>query len=160
MWFIHLPMSIFSWIADLLLRPISPFRLYPILGDYGSVAWRLGRLGMDIEQTAMRTLPQDEVVEMQKDGLFRSGVIPPEPYSHLDYKYPAYPNQKPDCVPPRLGCIAILPQDEHEKEEERAIFVNSDVIFRGMKAEGSSVTGGGNGPPNPPDSSVGPAVFC
>eukprot|EP00903_Cladosiphon_okamuranus_P008292 g7979.t1 len=160
MWFVHLWMSIFSRVADLMLCPISPFRLQPILGDYGSVAWRMGRHRMDIEQEPMTKLLREKVDEMKKDGLFHGGVIPHHPYSHLGCKFLAHPAPKPECVPPRLGCIAIVPRDEHEHEQERALFVNSDLVLRGMKAEGSGVTGGGNGPPKAPDGSTGPAVFC
>ena len=161
-WLVHLWMAIFARIADLVLYPVSPFRLLPILGDYGSVAWRMGRLGMDIEQRAMTALLHERIAAMQEEegSLFRSGVIPPHPYSHLDY--PAYPNQRPVRVP-RLGCIAILPQDEGEKRD-RALFVNRDLVFRGVKAEGGGSSGtdmsGVNGSPNLPDSSAGPAAIC
>lgn len=161
-WFIHLLMRVFLVVADLLLYPVSPFRLYPILRDYGSVAWRMGRLGMDLEHRAMTTLLNKRVVGMKKKtGVLgrrvRNKAIPAHPYSHLHYQ--PQPNQKPVRVP-RLGCIAILTQDDDDAEEERALFVQPGHIYRGIEAEGGRDTGSGSGPPDVSDVSVGRASIC
>ena len=152
-WFVHALMRVFLVVADLLLCPVSPFRLYPILSDYGSVAWRMGRLGMDLEHRAMTTLLDERVAGMKEEAAFlgervRGGVIPSHPYSHLQ----AHPNQKPMRIP-RLGCIAILAQQDEHEGEGRSLFVHPELVYGKTATEGS----GGSHMPN---SSIVRASVC
>lgn len=50
----------------------EPLLVYAILSDFGSVAWRMGRLGMDLEPRAMTTLLDKRVAGMKKNELRES----------------------------------------------------------------------------------------
>ena len=133
-WFIHVTLRLMLLLSDAVIFPLSPLSLYPLLSDYGSVTWKMGRLTMDIEDRSMRSLLKGRVSKlMETSGLgdrVKNGVLPSKPYAHLN-----------QTSIPRLGCIAVV---KGEEDEERVLFVSpSDPARKGRakicaEASGSS----------------------
>ncbi|CAM9465876.1 unnamed protein product, partial [Laminaria digitata] len=115
-WLLHVTLRLTLLLADAIIFPLSPLSLYPLLSDYGSVTWKMGRLTMDIEDRSMRSLLKGRVSKLMETSSLgervRNGVLPSKPYAHL--------NQMPT---PKLlvGCIAIV---KGKEEGERVIFVS------------------------------------
>lgn len=127
-WLLHVSLRLMLLLSDAIIFPLSPLRLYPLLSDYGSVTWKMGRLTMDIEDRSMRSLLKARVSKLMETSNLgehvKSGVLPSKPYGHL--------NQT--CIP-RLGCIAIV---KGEEEEERVLFVSSSDPARKGRARSSA----------------------
>ncbi|CAM9316365.1 unnamed protein product [Laminaria digitata] len=136
-WLLHVTLRLTLLLADAIIFPLSPLSLYPLLSDYGSVTWKMGRLTMDVEDRSMRSLLKARVSKlMETSGLgerVKSGVLPSKPYGHLN-----------QTSIPKLGCIAVV---KGEEEEERVLFVSpSDPARKGRArscAEASGFNEGG-----------------
>lgn len=106
-WFMHMLLRGVLLLSDTIITPITTFKLYPLLSDYGSVTWMMSSLDMPVERTSMRTLLKRRVSQLLEGGklgdLVRTGVIPSSPYCHLGQG------------PPRLGCVAIMPGESHNR---------------------------------------------
>ena len=130
-WLIHVSLRLTLILSDAIIFPLSPFSLYPLLSDYGSVTWMMGRLTMDVEDRSMRSLLKGRVSKLMETGSLgqrvKNGVIPPKPYAHL--------NQTPA---PKLliGCIAIV---KGKEDGERVLFVSPDDPAR--KGRARSIAG-------------------
>lgn len=106
-WCVHVILRLLLKISDLVIAPISTFKMYPVLSDYGSVTWKMGTLDMSVERSPMRTLLKRRVSKLLEVGklgeLVRGGVIPAGPYCHLRQGSP------------KLGCVAIAMDDTDTK---------------------------------------------
>lgn len=100
---LHVILRLLLLLGDLIIYPVSPFRLYPLLSDYGSVTWKMSTLDMDVENRSMRTLLKKRVTKLLETGsmgrLVKAGVIQTKPYTHLNLS---------SSRVPRLGCVAIV----------------------------------------------------
>lgn len=117
--FIHLSMRALLCVADVMVLPLSHFRLHPILSDYGSVAWKMARLSMDVEGSSMRALLRARVERLMSGSLgerYDSGVLPCKPYWHLS-----------KCSDTRLGCISIAMGDRKEVSSKALVVSQSYV---------------------------------
>ena len=141
-WLLHVSLRLTLLLADAIIFPLSPLTLYPLLSDYGSVTWKMGRLTMDIEDRSMRSLLKGRVSKLMETGSLgervKNGVLPSKPYAHL--------NQTPA---PKLlvGCIAIV---KGKEEGENVLFVSSSDPARKGRARSSvgarASSEGGMGP--------------
>lgn len=111
-WFVHLSMRVFLRVADVMIFPLSDFRLHPILSDYGSVTWKMERLTMDVENRSMRSLLVNRIEKLLGDDTggerFKIENLPFKPYWHLS-----------KCARTRLGCIALGKPEEEAKEKAK-----------------------------------------
>ena len=133
-WILHVSLRLMLLIADAIIYPLSPLSLYPLLSDYGSVTWKMGRLTMDIEDRSMRSLLKGRVSKLMETGSLgervKNGVLPSKPYAHL------YHTPTPKLL---VGCIAIV---QGKEEGERVLFVSSDDPARKGRARSSIGTRG------------------
>lgn len=110
-WFLHTSLRLSLILGDAIIQPVSCFRLYPLLSDYGSVSWKLGRLSMDVEKTSMKTLLKRRVAKLMEESTLGkrmdSGVWPAKPYEYLR-----------KVSSPRLGCIAVLTADDEDSKKK------------------------------------------
>lgn len=136
-WLIHVSLRACLMVADVFVYPISAFKMYPILSDYGAVSWNLNRLGMEIEKTSMRTLLEERVGELMKKGKLgqrvEAGVLPCKPYAQLDHS-----------LEPRLGCIAV----EVNPQDRRGVLLTGeeevDKKLREKSTSGKAPADGGD----------------
>lgn len=116
---VHFSMRALLRVADLMVLPLSHFRLHPILSDYGSVTWKMGCLSMDVEDTSMRALFMARIEKLMSGALgerFVSGVLPFKPYWHLS-----------TCSDARLGCISIT-AGKPDEEGSKALLVSPSYV--------------------------------
>lgn len=117
-WLVHVTMRMLLRLSDLIAQPVSPFCLYPLLSDWGSVTWRMAALDMEVERLPMRTMLKRRVSTLLEAGklgkLVRSGTFPASftPYSHL---------RNANC--PRLGCSAIMLEVDEEEGKDVKVCV-------------------------------------
>ncbi len=121
-WFIHLSMRVFLRVADIMVAPLSDFRLHPILSDYGSVTWRMERLTMEVESRSMVSLLTARIEKLMETGTLgervRGGELPSKPYWHLS-----------KCSPePRLGCITVATEEDREKMQSKTLLVSPNYV--------------------------------
>lgn len=120
-WFIHLSMRVFLRVADVMIFPLSSFRLHPILSDYGSVTWKMERLTMDVENRSMRALlgKRIEKLLVETGGeRFKTENLPFKPYWHLAKSSRT-----------RLGCIAFeKTKEEKTKESVSTLLVSPTYV--------------------------------
>lgn len=117
-WVIHLSMRVLLRVADVMVLPLTHFRLHPILSDYGSVTWKMASLSMDVEDSSMRALLRARVEKLMSGSLgerYDSGVLPCKPYWHLG-----------KCPDTRLGCISISMGDR--KMDSKALVVSQSYV--------------------------------
>ena len=131
-WLVHVTLRLMLLIADAIIYPLSPLSLYPLLSDYGSVTWKMGRLTMDIEDRSMRSLLKGRVSKLMETGSLgervKNGVLPAKPYGHLN-----------KTSIPKLGCIAVV---KGEEEEERVLFISPSDPARKGRARSSAEASG------------------
>lgn len=129
-WSLHVLLRLMLLLADAIIFPLSTLSLYPLLSDYGSVTWKMGRLTMEIEDRSMTCLLKERLSElMETSGLCRlveSGVLPSKPYGHLK-----------ESSRPTLGCIALV---TGRKKEDKALFISPSDPAR--KGRGETCVGG------------------
>lgn len=131
-WLFHVFLRLLLLLADAIIYPVSPFSVYKLLSDSGSVTWRMDRLSMEVENSSMKTLLRNRVSKLKTLSSLgkqvEAGIIPPHPYSHLTR----------DSVP-RLGCVTI--EMDKEDKDERVLKVGSETIKGMVPEEIESVSG-------------------
>lgn len=129
-WTLHVLLRLMLLVADAILFPLSTLSLYPLLSDYGSVTWKMGRLTMEVEDRSMTCLLKERLSELMETSglgeLVEKGVLPSKPYGHLK-----------ESSRPTLGCIALV---TGRQKDDKALFVSPSDPAR--KGRGETCVGG------------------